>query len=66
MKTILVIEDNENMLRMVNDLLSRSGYQVLTATDGVEGMKVTIRQSRIWCSPTSSCPTRKAWKWSWN
>jgi DNA-binding response OmpR family regulator len=40
MKTILVIEDNENMLRMVNDLLSRSGYQVLTATDGVQGMKV--------------------------
>jgi DNA-binding response OmpR family regulator len=40
MKTILVIEDNENMLRMVNDLLSRSGYQVLTASDGVEGMKV--------------------------
>lgn len=40
MKTILVIEDNENMLRMVTDLLSRSGYQVLTASDGVDGMKV--------------------------
>lgn len=40
MKTILVIEDNENMLRMVTDLLSRSGYQVLTAVDGVEGMKM--------------------------
>lgn len=40
MKTILVIEDNENMLRMVTDLLSRSGYQVLSASDGVQGMKI--------------------------
>ena len=45
MKSILVIEDNENMLRMLTDLLSRTGYQVLTAIDGVEGMK-TYRSAR--------------------
>ncbi len=39
MKNILVIEDNENMLRMMNDLLSRSGYNVVSAIDGVAGMK---------------------------
>jgi DNA-binding response OmpR family regulator len=39
MITILVIEDNENMLHMMNDLLSRSGYHVLSAIDGVAGMK---------------------------
>jgi DNA-binding response OmpR family regulator len=39
MKNILVIEDNENMLRMMNDLLSRSGYHVVSAVDGIAGMK---------------------------
>jgi DNA-binding response OmpR family regulator len=40
MKTILVIEDNVNMMNMMRDLLSRSGYHVLAAVDGVAGMKV--------------------------
>jgi DNA-binding response OmpR family regulator len=39
MKNILIIDDNENMLRMMGDLLSRSGYNVLSAPDGVNGMK---------------------------
>ncbi len=39
MKNILVIEDNENMLSMMNDLLSRSEYHVISATDGVAGLK---------------------------
>ena len=39
MKNILVIEDNENMLRMLLDLLNRSGYNVLSAIDGVAGLK---------------------------
>ena len=38
MKTILVIEDTENMLRMMSDLLSRSGYNVISAVDGVQGV----------------------------
>lgn len=44
MKNILVIEDNENMLRMMTDLLSRSGYNVLTAVDGVAGIKAYHRE----------------------
>ena len=40
MKNILVIEDNENMLRMMNDLLTRSGYNVLVAPDGIEGVRL--------------------------
>lgn len=38
-KNILIIEDNENMLRMMSDLLGRAGYSILTATDGVQGLK---------------------------
>lgn len=39
MKNILVIDDNENMLQMMHDFLDRSGYNVFTATDGVQGLK---------------------------
>lgn len=39
MKNILVIEDNEDMMCMMNDLLSRSGYNVISAVDGVAGVK---------------------------
>jgi CheY-like chemotaxis protein len=39
MKKILVIDDNENMLKMMCDLLTRSGYNVFSATDGVQGIK---------------------------
>lgn len=39
MKKILVIDDNENMLQMMCDLLDRSGYDVISAADGVQGLK---------------------------
>lgn len=44
MKNILVIEDNVNMLRMMSDLLTRSGYQVLTAIDGIAGVKLYLAE----------------------
>ena len=40
MQTILVIDDNEYMRNMMCDLLHRSGYQTLSAADGVEGLKL--------------------------
>lgn len=40
MKTILIIEDNESMLQMMRDLLTRSGYTVFTAVDGMQGLQV--------------------------
>jgi DNA-binding response OmpR family regulator len=40
MKNILIIDDSENMLRMMSDLLSRSGYNVFTASDGVKGLQI--------------------------
>lgn len=38
-KRILVIDDNEIILRMICDLLNRSGFTVLSASDGVQGLK---------------------------
>jgi CheY-like chemotaxis protein len=45
MKTILVIDDNEIVLRLICDLLSRSGFEVLTAHDGKNGMKTYYSNS---------------------
>ena len=39
MKNILIIDDNENLLRMMSELLRRSGYKVFSAIDGAQGLK---------------------------
>ncbi len=36
---ILVIEDDPNALRLVEYKLGQEGYQVITAADGLEGLK---------------------------
>jgi len=38
-KKILVIEDDPGSLRLIRYTLEREGYQVLTATDGLEGLR---------------------------
>ncbi len=38
-KTILVIDDDPDLLRMVHFVLSREGYVVITATTGQEGLR---------------------------
>lgn len=38
--TILVVEDEPNMLRLLERVLSQRGYQVLTAADGEEAIEV--------------------------
>jgi two-component system, cell cycle sensor histidine kinase and response regulator CckA len=38
--TILVVEDEANMLRLLERVLSKQGYQVLTASDGEEAIEV--------------------------
>ena len=38
-KTILVIEDQEDNRRIMRDLLTSAGYEVIEAVTGVEGVK---------------------------
>ncbi len=38
--TVLVIDDEEDILRLTKDLLAPVGYNVLTAKDGREGIKI--------------------------
>ena len=41
MKTILVIEDDQNVRATIKELLSENNYNVFTAEDGLEGIKLT-------------------------
>lgn len=38
-KTILAVDDSATMLQTMSLVLEREGYQVLTACDGVDGLK---------------------------
>lgn len=40
MKKILIIEDDASHRRMLKELLSKSGYQVMIAGDGIEGTEI--------------------------
>lgn len=39
MAKILVIDDEEQLRDLLKQMLSRDGYEVITASDGVEGMR---------------------------
>lgn len=43
-ETILLVEDNESVRRLLRDTLERSGYQVLEARDGAEALVIARRQ----------------------
>ncbi len=40
MNTILVVEDDEMLRTLLNRLLTQAGFNVLTAVDGIEGLKM--------------------------
>ncbi|OQA91089.1 MAG: Alkaline phosphatase synthesis transcriptional regulatory protein PhoP [Elusimicrobia bacterium ADurb.Bin231] len=44
-KTILVIDDEPDLLMMIESRLKLSGYEVITASDGIEGIN-TIRSKK--------------------
>ena len=43
-KRILIVEDNPKNMKLVSDLLTYRGHQVLTATDGESGVEKAIRE----------------------
>ncbi len=44
MKRVLVIEDNPDNLRLISYALKRSGYTVLSAESGEEGVELALRE----------------------
>ena len=45
-KSILVIDDDQMMLKLAKAFLEREGFDVITAADGVSGMKL-LRESKV-------------------
>ncbi len=46
METILVVEDKESMAEMLRETLESAGYTVISAVDGLEGIR-HIKESRV-------------------
>ncbi len=46
MERILVVEDKESMARMLKETLEMEGYEVITARDGAEGIKM-IKENKV-------------------
>lgn len=47
MKKVLVIEDNNDNLQLITYALQRSGYQVIAASTGEEGVELAIREKPL-------------------
>lgn len=45
MNTILVVEDNEKNLKLFAEILTASGYNILAARDGAEGIRLAKENS---------------------
>jgi CheY-like chemotaxis protein len=43
-KTILVIEDEEDILKVVGFRLKKAGYRVISAGDGEEGLNLAVKE----------------------
>ena len=43
-RRILVVEDTEDNRRILNDLLTAAGYEIIEATDGATGVAMAIDQ----------------------
>lgn len=43
-KTILVVEDQEDNRRILRDLLSSKGYEIIEVTDGLAGVEAARRE----------------------
>lgn len=46
-KTILVIDDNEMLLKVAGQMLNKCGYKVLTADNGTDGIKIFRNNKQI-------------------
>ncbi len=53
-KRVLVVEDQEDNMRIMNDVLANAGYEVIGAVTGVEGVAFSCGRS----SARTSAPRR--------
>ena len=45
MKTVLLTDDNEDIVELVQLVLKNSGYKLITARDGIEAVDICLKQN---------------------
>ncbi len=55
-RTLLLVDDEENILSSLRRLLRRDGYTILTATGGQAALELLASNPVTSSSPTSACP----------
>ena len=64
MPTLLVVDDEPQILQVISGILQDEGFEVITAPDGETALKLVGRRPRTWCSWTSPCRAWTAWRFS--
>lgn len=44
MAKILIVDDDEKMITLYRDILSKEGFNVLTSTNGKDGLKLAVQE----------------------
>ena len=47
MKRVLVVEDNKDNLRLISYVLEKSGYEVISAETGEEGIDLALKETYL-------------------
>ena len=55
--SILVVDDELELLEIFSAWLGRNGYRVFTAPNGAEALNVLARKRWTCSSPTFACPS---------
>jgi CheY-like chemotaxis protein len=55
-ETILIVDDEESILNVVTEFFKRQGYEVLTAINGAEAMKIIENENVDCCFTDINMP----------
>ena len=49
-KKILIIDDTDLMVKLTRDTLEEKGFDVVSANNGMDGIRMVMTEKRTWCS----------------
>ena len=58
---ILVVDDSRTSMALIENHLTASGYEVITAGNGAEALRLVGEHGISWYLPTGPCPSWTAW-----
>jgi len=61
MPHILVAEDDATTREMIRGILTKEGYDVSVAADGMSALRILKKKNLILCCSISGCPECPGW-----